>query len=55
MLNETKKYDISHTELKKMKGFENVSEDESKEICSQLKELSFIFYEIYQSRQNRKI
>jgi len=48
MLNRNKGYEITYAELKTFKGFETVSEDEAKEICSQLRELSLILYDIFQ-------
>ena len=54
MSEEKRNYELSTVELKKMKGFENISEDKAKEICFQLKELSFILYEIYQTKLDRE-
>ena len=53
MLHKNKSYELSYAELKKIKGFENVTEDAAKEICFQLKELSFIFYEVFQMNQKK--
>jgi hypothetical protein len=48
MLNENKSYELTHTELKKFKGFENISDVEATEICLQLKELSLILFDAFQ-------
>jgi hypothetical protein len=54
MCKQNKSYELSYAELKKFKGFEDVSENEANEICFQLKELSFILFEIFQNQQRRK-
>ena len=47
MLNQGKSYELTIAQLKKHEGFENVTEEEAKQIIFQLRELSFIFYEIF--------
>lgn len=51
MFNQNKSYELTTAQLKKYDGFENVTEDEAKEIIFQLEELSFILYGIFQSQQ----
>ena len=48
MLNQNTNYEITHSELRKFKGFEHVSDEAASEICLQLRELSLIFYDIFQ-------
>lgn len=49
-----KSYELSIHELKKYPGFENVSDDEAIETISQLKELSLILYNVFQTQQRKK-
>lgn len=48
MSNQNKNYELTYAELKRLKGFENISEEDSAEVIFQLKELSFLLYEIFQ-------
>jgi len=52
MSEQTKNYELTVMQLKTYNGFENMSEDEAKEICLQLKELSLIFYNCFQKTLN---
>ncbi len=52
MYNQNKSYELSYAELKKMKGYENVSEEEAAEIIYQLKELSNILFDIFSNRSS---
>ncbi len=54
MLNQSKSYELTTAQLKKHEGFENVTEEEAKQIIFQLRELSFIFYEIFKNQSERE-
>lgn len=54
MLNQSKSYELTTAQLKKHEGFENVTEEEAKEIIFQLRELSFIFYVIFKNQSDRE-
>lgn len=54
MYNQNKSYELTTTQLRKYEGFENITEDEAKDIIGQLKELSLIFYGIFQNQCERK-
>lgn len=49
MSNQNKNYELTYAELKRLKGFENISEEGSAEVIFQLKGLSFLLYEIFQN------
>ena len=50
-----KNYQITPSELKKFDGFENISDNEAIETCMQIKELSLILYDIFQSSPENTI
>lgn len=52
MYNQNKNYELSYAELRKMKGYENVSEEEAAEIIYQLKELSNILFDIFTNQSS---
>ncbi|MBP6730430.1 MAG: hypothetical protein KA149_00135 [Chitinophagales bacterium] len=54
MYNQNRSYELTYAELKTIRGFEGVSEDEARELIFQLKEISLILYETFMSREQRK-
>lgn len=54
MYNQNRSYELTYAELKAIKGFEDVSEDEARELIFHLKEISQILYETFMSREQRK-
>ena len=54
MSNQNKSYEITPAELRKYKGYENVSDNEANEICFQLRELSLILYDLFQMELDKE-
>ena len=54
MSNQNKYYEITPAELRKYKGYENVSDTEANEICFQLRELSLILYDLFQAELDKE-
>jgi len=55
MSNKNKNYELTYAQLKKYPGFELVTEEKAKEICSGIKELSGLLYDVFQHQQGRKL
>lgn len=54
MLTPKHNYELTIQQLRQYPGFENVSDEEAGETIRQLKELSLILYNIFQTRQRKK-
>jgi len=54
MLNQNKSRELTTADVKEIEEFKNITEDEARDIISQIEALSLICYELYQDKCARE-